>query len=655
MKKNKFKKDELIDNIFDDDCENNNEEYSSKNNYQTFCYYDHNQLHLKMYTELAKISKNVYNSTIYCIQIFNYFKLPLYKKLYHQLKINPNIDTGKFIKNQLIKYYNVYSKISSYIKSNNNYIYKFIINEISQYKIIIRNSNYNQLINFFIHILKDDLNIYFNGINNDLLFDDIIKKIVCSIYTKNYQTIKAQMLGHKPYSFYNEEIITDIKNGNIIDFSIKNPYKTLINNEFQIKLKSDKNYVGRLLYTNLGNNYGKIDSTMIGSIIDKAFSAYNSYYGLLNKGIKANQPKYLNKDDLYTLIYSYLKVLNVTRIIKNKSNIDKEKNKIKMFTSDYMKSNFSSIIDKKYVKLSNNKYIDEKFLKLINRKKILKKDNYIYENKYIEKECEKIIDSRYIEIDIPEKILNKEIKMIEIIFQNNIPKVCLTYISEIKYEGDNDKKLESSTAISIDLGIKNLMTIYNPTGRQKIISGSYLTSINYYYNKQISKAQSKLNYKNVNKLNYKRTNIINNFFNCVVKWMEKEYSDKKEIIIGYNKEWKKGCNMGAKTNGRFYGIAYCKLINKIRNKFRNKVELIEESYTSKCDSLSLEKICKHEKYMGNRLMRGLFSSKTEKLINADINGAINIMRKKYDIKEILGNQICNPLKINIFHKDLIVQ
>ena len=53
----------------------------------------------------------------------------------------------------------------------------------------------------------------------------------------------------------------------------------------------------------------------------------------------------------------------------------------------------------------------------------------------------------------------------------------------------------------------------------------------------------------------------------------------------------------------------------------------EESYTSKCDALALEKIGKHETYLGRRVKRGLFCSSTGKVINADQNGALNILRK----------------------------
>ena len=102
---------------------------------------------------------------------------------------------------------------------------------------------------------------------------------------------------------------------------------------------------------------------------------------------------------------------------------------------------------------------------------------------------------------------------------------------------------------------------------------------------------------------------------------------------------------------KFNKIPYMKLINKIKTKFSelNKYIMItEESYTSKCDSLSLESVMKHEIYLGNRKKRGLFQSNTKKLINADINGAINIMRKVFDLKKVDGKHICNPQRVKIF-------
>ena len=73
----------------------------------------------------------------------------------------------------------------------------------------------------------------------------------------------------------------------------------------------------------------------------------------------------------------------------------------------------------------------------------------------------------------------------------------------------------------------------------------------------------------------------------------------------------------------------------------------EESYTSKCDSLSFESLKKHDNYNGERITRGLFKSSTNKNINADLNGAINIMRKKLNLKEIKGERLYNPIVMKI--------
>lgn len=58
-----------------------------------------------------------------------------------------------------------------------------------------------------------------------------------------------------------------------------------------------------------------------------------------------------------------------------------------------------------------------------------------------------------------------------------------------------------------------------------------------------------------------------------------------------------------------------------------KVVITEESYTSKTDHYSGEEMRHHDNYMGRRVKRGLFRSATGKLVNADLNGAIGILRK----------------------------
>jgi putative transposase len=138
------------------------------------------------------------------------------------------------------------------------------------------------------------------------------------------------------------------------------------------------------------------------------------------------------------------------------------------------------------------------------------------------------------------------------------------------------------------------------------------------------------------------------------------YKNKDIFIIGYNKLWKKNVNLGKETNKNFYQIPYAYIIEKLKSKLgRLEKHLIinEESYTSKCDALKLEKVCEQEKYSGKRIKRGLYKSGNGKVINADLNGAINIMRKtlykldpeerKYDFKKVFGYGIYNPITIKL--------
>ena len=231
-----------ISNIFDDDNDNDNNN-NIDDIYRAITFYDYNLLHLKQFNYLGKISKNIYNSSIYCIQIFNKFKNKIFKKLYFNIIKDINIDSSEFIKNKLIYYHSLYSNLNNYIKNNNNYIYKSIITELNNYNIIIKNSNINNIIEYFIWKFKTDSNIYLDNINNDLLLNDIVISMIRSKYKYNYNKIKNEMLNHKPYTIYNNEIINDIKNNNILSWSYCNKYKILISKKLNINLKSDQNYI----------------------------------------------------------------------------------------------------------------------------------------------------------------------------------------------------------------------------------------------------------------------------------------------------------------------------------------------------------------------------------------------------------------------------
>ena len=132
------------------------------------------------------------------------------------------------------------------------------------------------------------------------------------------------------------------------------------------------------------------------------------------------------------------------------------------------------------------------------------------------------------------------------------------------------------------------------------------------------------------------------------------------LFVGKNVGWKEGVNLGKINNQNFVSIPYNMLIQMLEYKCKlagiNFV-IVNEAYTSKCSFLDREKIGKHDSYAGKRIKRGLFKSSSGIMINADVNGSLNIMRlglKKQNvtldvIEEILRPEnkrfVLNPVKI----------
>ena len=192
--------------------------------------------------------------------------------------------------------------------------------------------------------------------------------------------------------------------------------------------------------------------------------------------------------------------------------------------------------------------------------------------------------------------------------------------------------------MSIDLGVDNLTTCFSNTDRTFIIDGKKIKHINQFYNKKIGEVKSELKQKNnkeyshkTRQLTLKRNNKIDDYFHKASRYIINQAvsNDVRTIIVGHNKNWKQEVNIGKINNQKFVQIPFDKLIHEIKYKGIlegiNVVE-IEESYTSKCSSLDNESIEKHDNYIGNRIHRGLFKG-NKSLLNADVNGSINIMRK----------------------------
>mgnify|MGYP000202699221 CR=1 FL=1 len=268
---------------------------------------------------------------------------------------------------------------------------------------------------------------------------------------------------------------------------------------------------------------------------------------------------------------------------------------------------------------------------------------------------------RYLYFKLPENITGKHIKEIRIIPKYNGQWFEIEYVYR-----DNGEKvdLDYNKHLSIDLGVNNFTTCVDTNGTAFIIEGRGLKSYNRWWNKVKSGLQSvydKQGIKSGRKLNWlfeKRKNKINDFMNQSVNYIIKHCIDNNigNIIIGELKDIKQNSNMGKKNNQTFQTIPFGKFKRKLRSKCEyygiNCIE-VDEAYTSKTDALALEPIKKHQKYMGIRVKRGLFQSSTGKLLNADVNGALNILRKVVGdslfFKGITDSGCVNhPKKIRLF-------
>ena len=244
------------------------------------------------------------------------------------------------------------------------------------------------------------------------------------------------------------------------------------------------------------------------------------------------------------------------------------------------------------------------------------------------------------------------------IIHNNIKQVRLIHkgnhiVIEILYEQKEKEYINNNRYCSIDLGINNLCTVGSNVIKPIIINGKPLKSINQYYNKKLAQLKSEqdlrknkqYNKKKIESLTFKRNNKVNDYLHKSSRYIVNHLVSNNitNLVIGLNKEWKQETNIGKVNNQNFVQIPHTKLIEQLKYKCQLegiKVIVREESYTSKCSFIDNEEICKHDQYLGKRIYRGLFRTKKNKIINADLNGALNILRK--EVPELqYGIEVCS--------------
>lgn len=271
-----------------------------------------------------------------------------------------------------------------------------------------------------------------------------------------------------------------------------------------------------------------------------------------------------------------------------------------------------------------------------------------------------------ISINMPPILADKKIKEIRI-----IPKVNARFF-EIQYTYEKyieQKKLNKDKALAIDLGINNLCTCITSNGSSFIIDGKRLKSINQWYNKENAKLQSIKDKQGIDNITLRQSIILNNRNNKLNDYMSKaaryivDYCINNgigNIIVGYNETFQRNSDIGKRNNQTFVNIPYGKLTDKLE--YLSKLYGIniikqEESYTSKAsffdkDNIPIYNDNNHNAYSfsGQRIKRGLYKTGSNKLINADINGALNIMRKSsvVDINILYSRgEVDTPIRIRI--------
>ena len=217
-----------------------------------------------------------------------------------------------------------------------------------------------------------------------------------------------------------------------------------------------------------------------------------------------------------------------------------------------------------------------------------------------------------------------------------VPRGC-DYVMEVVYQIDVPECNEQSERVAaIDIGVDNFITMVNNIGEQPIVvKGGIIKSINQYYNKQNAKIRSELKTINgqnwsrrLQRLSDKRFKKIKYQMHCISKyivdWCVLYNID--TVIVGHNDDWKQK-NKGMQN---FTYIPYDLFIQILAYKCENngiKFVITEEAYTSGTSFVDGEDPVKENYNKSRRVHRGLFIGNNGVQINADVNGAYQILKK----------------------------
>jgi len=352
-------------------------------------------------------------------------------------------------------------------------------------------------------------------------------------------------------------------------------------------------------------NYKALNSNMAQQILKSVDEAFKSFFGLLKLAKKGSYdsrsiklPQYLPKDGHTTLIIGFVRLKNDTLIIPYSQSFKKEHSPVT--------------------------------------------------------------------IKLPPILHDKQIKEIRI-----IPKSGARFFEvQYTYEVDEQQRdLNEQNALAIDLGLDNLATCVTSTGESFIIDGRRLKSVNQWYNKQNSRLQSIKDKQKIKGTTKKQGIMANNRNNAVNDYISKACryiinyclnNNIGHLVIGYNETLQKDINLGKRTNQNFVNIPVANIKEKLEYLCKlygvNFVKQ-EESYTSKASFFDGDAIPKYNhdnpqeySFSGKRVKRGLYRASSGYCINADVNAALNILKKSsvVSIDALYGSgAVDTPVRIRL--------
>ena len=275
-------------------------------------------------------------------------------------------------------------------------------------------------------------------------------------------------------------------------------------------------------------------------------------------------------------------------------------------------------------------------------------------------------DHKPITVTIPPVLQGRKIKEIRIIPRSNARffEVQYAYLAD-----EQQREPDQQKALAIDLGLDNLATCVTTEGESFIIDGRGLKSVNQWYNKHNARLQSikdKQKIKGTTKLQCvianNRNNRVNDYVNKTCRYIINYCIDRNigNLVIGYNETLQKGINLGRRNNQNFVNIPVANIKQKLE--YLCKMYGIhfvkqEESYTSQASFWDNDELPKYNddnpreyEFSGRRISRGQYREGNGKVINADINAALNIL-KKSNVVGLLAlygrGEVDTPVRIRI--------